>query len=200
MAVTDNFSSRDQSRTLSQNYRRLGLTSRLRGSTGGAEKSTQNPSAAKDPLAIAAAAPRTLIPGTVRVERAADGSIIRVIHPPAGKANPLNDPLNELSSESEAGAAGTERPVAGGKGVVPELEKEASQAVPKRPRQQSKREEEWVRRLVDKHGDGYASMARDGKLNPMQQSEGDIRRRVKRWRESVGGTEDDEHGNDAAQM
>lgn len=53
----------------------------------------------------------------------------------------------------------------------------------RRPRQQSKREEEWVEKLVARHGDNILAMARDKKLNPMQQSEGDIRRRVRIWKE-----------------
>jgi len=47
-----------------------------------------------------------------------------------------------------------------------------------------------VRRLVERHGakeDAYKTMWRDGELNVMQQSEGDIRRRVRRWREGGGG-------------
>ena len=49
-----------------------------------------------------------------------------------------------------------------------------------------------MRRLVERHGgkeDAYKAMWRDGELNVMQQSEGDIRRRVRRWREGGGGGE-----------
>ena len=54
----------------------------------------------------------------------------------------------------------------------------------KRPRKQSRREEEWVERLVEKYGDDVGKMVRDRKLNPMQQSHGDVAKRVKIWRET----------------
>lgn len=53
----------------------------------------------------------------------------------------------------------------------------------RRPRQQSKREEEWVEKLVARHGDNILAMVRDKRLNPMQQSESDIRKRVRIWKE-----------------
>lgn len=70
--------------------------------------------------------------------------------------------------------------------VVRELEKQASIEVKKKPRQQSKREEEWIANLVAMYGEDYARMVRDRKLNPMQQSEGDLRRRIRRWNEQQG--------------
>jgi nucleolar protein 16 len=51
---------------------------------------------------------------------------------------------------------------------------------PKKKRHQSEREREWLGRLVGRYGDDYEAMARDGKLNPMQQTAGDIKRRVQR--------------------
>jgi nucleolar protein 16 len=38
--------------------------------------------------------------------------------------------------------------------------------------------------LVAKHGDNLRAMARDKKLNPMQQTEADLGRRIKKWRAS----------------
>ncbi|KAL8783042.1 MAG: hypothetical protein Q9213_004939, partial [Squamulea squamosa] len=68
--------------------------------------------------------------------------------------------------------------------VVQQLAKQASMAgEKKRPRKQSQREEEWVERLVEKYGDDVGAMVRDRKLNPMQQSKGDIGRRIRMWRE-----------------
>ncbi|KAL8869824.1 MAG: hypothetical protein Q9174_003981 [Haloplaca sp. 1 TL-2023] len=75
-------------------------------------------------------------------------------------------------------------PVEGEQGtVIKELVRQAENAAPKRKRKQSQREEEWVQRLVEKWGEDLGGMARDRKLNPMQQSEGDIGRRVRAWRE-----------------
>ena len=72
-------------------------------------------------------------------------------------------------------------------GVVAELEAQAEEEAAqlsrkKRPRQQSKREEEWIEGLVGKYGDNVGAMAKDRRLNPMQQTEADIARRVGRWR------------------
>lgn len=130
--------------------------------------------------------------GEAKVERDPEtGKILRVIRDEdeievAGRkrrrANPLNDPLNELSDE-EMEAQQVSRA-----GVVPQLEHQADredQAVKsKKPRHLSQREEEWITRLVEKHGDDLAAMVRDRKLNPMQQSEGDLRRRINKWRKA----------------
>ncbi|KAL9007454.1 MAG: hypothetical protein Q9180_009651, partial [Flavoplaca navasiana] len=72
----------------------------------------------------------------------------------------------------------------GGK-VVSQLARIASmEGEKKRPRKQSRREEEWVESLVEKYGDDVGKMVRDRKLNPMQQSHGDIARRVRIWMET----------------
>lgn len=49
-------------------------------------------------------------------------------------------------------------------------------------RVQSGREKDWVEALVERYGEDYRGMAWDRKLNPFQQSEGDIKRRVAKWR------------------
>jgi nucleolar protein 16 len=99
--------------------------------------------------------------------------------------NPLNDSLNELDDEHGTvmpfNALGYTREEGTGSGITESLEELASMGVRKRPRQQSEREDHWINRLVQKHGDNYSAMFRDRKLNPMQQTEGDIQRRIKRW-------------------
>lgn len=65
--------------------------------------------------------------------------------------------------------------------VVKKLEEEASWGV-KRERLQSEREEDWIARLVNKYGDDYVRMARDMKLNPFQQTVGDLKKRVAKWK------------------
>lgn len=186
--------SRNQSLTLSQNYRRLGLTSKLNSRTGGVEKtasalsnSSKPTSTDKDAFSIASKTPTTLIPTEARVERdPTTGAILRVIHPSSGNDNPLNDPLNDLSEE-ESDQIMEDRGQDRSRGIIPELEQQALMEAPKKPRQQSKGEGEWIEKLVEKYGEDYRGMLKDRKLNPYQQSEGDIRRRVKRWKERGGG-------------
>ncbi|KAL1960593.1 hypothetical protein VTO42DRAFT_7172 [Malbranchea cinnamomea] len=191
----------DKKLTLTQNYRRLGLTSRLNVPAGGSEKlpSTSTATGTEDPLHASLVGTRhemKLKPAEARVERdPKTGKILRVIRDDeeeemvevAGKkrrkVNPLDDPLEELPQIGEPvvnGAAPT--------GVVAELERQAAleeEALKKRkPRHQSQREIEWLERLVQKYGDDTRAMARDRKLNPMQQTEADIARRLRKWRET----------------
>ena len=118
------------------------------------------------------------------------GAILWVQNP-SKKANPLDDLLNsdeedEAVDEDEAlrnRVRGSRR----GGGIVSELEESARHEKKKRPRVQSAREREWCERLVKRWGDDWGGMSRDRRLNPMQQSEGDLRRRVELWRGKEGG-------------
>lgn len=114
-----------------------------------------------------------------------------MIHAHTKKANPLNDPLNELESGDEDDADAME----GFEGfsdskeeekneIVRQLEEQALRVAEKKPRKQSVREQEWCQRLAEKWGTDYKSMARDRRLNPMQQNEPDIRRRIEKWVET----------------
>ena len=66
--------------------------------------------------------------------------------------------------------------------IVRELEEMASRPEIKRPRHVSEREAEWLGRLIEKHGDDTGAMARDLRLNPMQQTARDIARRIRKMR------------------
>ena len=79
------------------------------------------------------------------------------------------------------GGAGT-----GANEIVRQLEEQAKMGKEKMNRKQSEREKEWVERLVGRWGEEYGKMARDRRLNPMQQTEADIRRRVEKWRAEGG--------------
>ena len=106
------------------------------------------------------------------------GAIISVQHEKSeGRENPLDDPLNEISDLDDDDAVGGS---AGG--IIPELEEQATYSRPKRPRMQSQREREWIERLVGRWGDEWGGMVRDRRLNPQQQSEGDLKRRVGIWK------------------
>lgn len=171
---------------MSQNYRRLGLLARLKAPTGGTEKrlhATTTRTSPNDPFAIATM--ENAIVSEARVERDADGKIIRIIG--HSKPNPLNDPLNELDDEDdeveeEAGEewGGIEDEYADATDVVKSLLAESRRPDVAKPRHQSEREMEWLGKLVAKHGDDTAAMARDRKLNPMQQTASDIAKRIRK--------------------
>ncbi|RYP27179.1 hypothetical protein DL767_007772 [Monosporascus sp. MG133] len=158
-----------------------------------------------DPFAIASGAESVI--GEARVERDASGRIVRIVEASTSKRgtrrannNPLNDPLAALDSDwSDSEGEGGERDNAAeewggiddgddedGEGttgkIVRQLEAEANRLVEKKPRTQSQREREWVAELVRKHGDDVRAMARDRALNPMQQTEADIARRIRKWK------------------
>jgi nucleolar protein 16 len=185
---------RNQSETLTQNYRRLGLTSRLNSATGGIEKlcpGTESKNSTTSKLAITNAIPKTIAPAEAKVERDPEtGKILRVIHPHK-KPNPLNDPLNSDSEDEEMADDGEEfEGFDGDSGhkekndIVKQLEEQASMGAEKKERRQSEREREWIERLVAKHGEDYQKMARDTRLNPMQQTAADIGKRVSKWKAS----------------
>ncbi|KAI9802653.1 MAG: hypothetical protein M1825_002675 [Sarcosagium campestre] len=196
----------DKTQTVSQNYRRLGLTSRINASTGGTVVSGPAPSALRISSRPTA---EILVPTTARVERGSDGAITRIIHPSQGskkrRPNPLQDPLNDLSDlsgddddadvnnaeeasdEWEGIQAEDALPLGRSTVVVAELERQSQREARRPPRKASAREREWIERLVKRHGDDMRAMFWDRKLNPMQQSEADIKWRVERWRKETGG-------------
>lgn len=184
-----NFDRRRQDETLTQNYRRLGLTSRLNTITGGIEKKqagSESKSSTASKLTIKNAIPKNIAPTEARVERDPEtGKIIRVFHDK--KENPLNDPLNSDDENGEGFEGfGDEEGSIPRNEIVQMLEEQASRAGEKRERQQSEREKEWIERLVKRWGENYSAMVRDRRLNPMQQTEPDIKRRVQKWKEAGG--------------
>ncbi|KAL7937152.1 ribosome biogenesis protein Nop16 [Trichoderma chlorosporum] len=178
----------DKKETLAQNYRRLGLLARLKTPTGGTEKKLSSGSSdavvdasRTDPFAIAATEKSVL--SEAKVERDEQGNIVRII---GRKPNPLNDPLNEIESDEEDGGddheewGGINDDGVGTTDVVKSLIEEARNPVAPKARYLSERETEWLERLVAKYGDDTRAMARDPKLNPMQQTAADIAKRLKK--------------------
>ncbi|KAI0801693.1 ribosome biogenesis protein Nop16 [Xylaria sp. FL0064] len=185
--------------TTMQNYRRLGLVSRLGAPTGGIDRklhsssttssSSSKPPASTTPFAISGVKGKdAAVAAEVQVERDADGKIVRVISTEKRKRpNPLNDPLVEFDTDSEAEVEDEDTEEWGGfegeqNEIVRQLEEEANRPVEKNPRTASTREVEWLQSLVDRHGNDTAAMARDRKLNPMQQTAADIARRIRKWK------------------
>ncbi|CAJ0551968.1 Ff.00g059470.m01.CDS01 [Fusarium sp. VM40] len=180
-AIAKNWNKKE---TMSQNYRRLGLVARLKAPTGGVEKklgATTTRAYPNDPFAVASI--ENAVVSEARVERDADGKIIRIIG--TSKPNPLNDPLNDLDNDSDAeGPAeewgGIEDDDADATDVVKSLLEQSRQPDLPKKRHQSSREKEWLDKLVAKYGDNTAAMAKDRTLNPMQQTASDIARRLRK--------------------
>ncbi|KAF4824267.1 Nucleolar protein 16 [Colletotrichum siamense] len=177
--------------TLTQNYRRLGLTARLRNPTGGVEKTLSQverlKSAKPAPSPFDIAPMEQAVVDEARVERDENGKIVRIHYSKSSRANPLNDPLNDVEADSDEEGEEEETEEWGGiddesrPEVIRLLEKEASRGELKKPRHMSQQEKEWLERLIAKHGDNAEAMARDRKLNPMQQTSADIARRLRRF-------------------
>lgn len=195
----------DKNQTLAQNYARIGLTAKLGKSTGGVEKKADDVikeregGAKEDGLRIDGSRRKAenIEVTEARIERDPEtGAILSVIDDGSVKANPLNDPLNDLDSDSEdsqfAGfdEHGNEQThdasLPAKTDVVEKLEQQANRPVTKYKRRQPEGEVAFVEALVKKYGDDYGKMARDMKINYMQRSEGDLKRRIKKWRESGG--------------
>lgn len=192
---------RDKTQTLVQNYRRLGLTTRLNAPTGGVEKPTGVDGATADRMT----SDSLFITGKdrpdapidaeeIQVERDPEtGKIIRLITDnksdneievagrKVNRNNPLSDPINDIEHKK----VNAQRNVSQSEFIrgleMRALQEEEEASKKRRPRQQSKREEEWIERLVARHGENVKAMVRDRKLNPMQQTEGDIQRRIHKW-------------------
>ena len=180
---------RDRSKTLAQNYRRLGLTPRLQGRSGGTEKGdapSQDPnlpaSRGRDSLSMPDGIPSGHL--EAHVERDPDtGAILQVLKPDVHSSrNPLNDLLNELSDE-EGEEGMRAKPSTG---VLQELELEASRLPKPRTQPVNLWEKEWAEKLVAKYGTDYSRMFRDRRLNPYQRTEADIRKRIARWQGRIG--------------
>ncbi|KAE8154856.1 ribosome biogenesis protein Nop16 [Aspergillus avenaceus] len=193
----------DRNLTLTQNYQRLGLVHKLNTPAGGSERRKTKDGfedAPENSLHIkssAQAATKNITLGETKVERDPEtGKILRVIRPDdqdtmevAGRqvrrSNPLNDPLNDLSDDDREDASAKSNQ---GNTIVQQLERQADQegqgVKAKKPRHLSQREVEWITRLLERHGDNIPAMVRDRKLNPMQQTEGDLRRRIRKFQES----------------
>lgn len=136
-------------------------------------------------------APERVQAEEVEVERDPEtGAILRITGQQTKKENPLNDPLNEIEDSDEEvewngfAMVPERREGENENPVIRQLEEAALNGARKAPRNQSQREQEWVERLVGKYGEDYDRMARDRKLNPMQQTAADIRKRVKKWKAS----------------
>ena len=166
----------DKSLTLQQNYKKLGLRAKLGTLAGGKEQDVKTLSEIK-------AADAASKPSLADIEQTTDPAKI-----PEGEARIIRDPeTNEVTSV----IYGTMKvgPKAETEGesssVIKQLEEYAQKhAQVKKERKPSARENEWLEKLHEKHGDDYDKMMWDKKLNIYQQSAGDLRRRITKWKKA----------------
>ncbi|CAK7895186.1 nucleolar protein 16 [[Candida] anglica] len=169
----------DKSLTLQQNYKRLGLRAKLGHLAGGQEQKVEKLSEIK------------LKKQQKEAEQVKISDIEQTTNPeeiPEGEARLIRDPeTNEVTQVIYGTMKVVRKPeVESTTSVVQQLEEYArknSEIV--RERKQSDRENDWCRSLFEKYGDDYEKMKWDKKLNIYQQSAGDLRRRIMKWKKST---------------
>ncbi|CAN6644647.1 nucleolar protein 16 [Trichomonascus vanleenenianus] len=161
----------DPKLTLQQNYKKLGLRAKLGRPAGGNEKEISLNAVKEEKRK----SEKKLQAGEGRIIRDEEGNVVRIEY---GKAKEHDD----SDAEEEEEWTGFEEETTE---VVKQLEEAAKHALIK-PRVQSEGEQDWISRLVEKHGDDYEAMFWDKKLNVYQQSQGDLKRRVKKWKKQNG--------------
>jgi len=173
----------DKSLTLQQNYKRLGLRAKLGHMAGGVEKKVEsltelrNKKKNKD---------KDDIVTIDKIEHTDDPSKI-----PEGEARIIRDPeTNEVlkviygtmkAEDEESDEDKVDN------SVIKQLEEYAEQhSKVKKERHLSDRESDWLKSLYEKYGDDYEKMKWDKKLNIHQQSAGDLKRRINKWKKGNG--------------
>lgn len=169
-------------------YKKLGIKSKLNHAAGGAEKDFTKPAAIPDQSSISTSTTSTtsttpkkqkLGANEARIERDDAGNVVRIVYGAAAGESATD---SEQDDEEEfKGFDQQEEPTTE---VVRQLEEMARNAPPPVPRVQSEREQDWIGDLVEKHGEDYEAMKWDKKLNVYQQSAGDLRRRILKWKKS----------------
>lgn len=202
----------DYSQTLAQNYKRLGLKAKL-GSAAGGQEADLSSKIMKNSLVRAqtiadldsddedvddgtASAdyinPEELnsdgefdekkIPaGEARIKRDSSGKVVKVIY--GTKKFDIDQSVEVLKKEQQSTNAQKDESKTQ---VVQQLEEYANRPIVRQERVESGREDEWLEKLYKKHGSNYKKMFFDVKLNIYQQSEGDLKRRVEKWKARKG--------------
>lgn len=185
----------DYSLTLKQNYKNLGLRAQLQRPAGG-EEADYSKDQTKDPLVKPEIEDESdededenqendasgneeefdasKIPeGEARIKRDENGNVLEVIYGQMKNSDTFEGEQQD-ENQAEDESSKTE--------VVKQLEEIANAPRAKKERSMSSREEEWLERLYNKHGDNYRKMFFDRRLNIYQQSEGDLRKRIRGWK------------------
>lgn len=110
-----------------------------------------------------------------RIIRDDNGNVVEIIY---GKSIESDDEDKEIGQDLEVDDNQPE-------GIRRLIELSKQEEV-KKGREQSEREVDWIAELVAKHGDDYEAMKWDKKLNIYQQTVGDLRKRVTKWKKTQG--------------
>lgn len=177
----------DKSLTLKQNYKRLGLRAKLGRSAGGDERKVESLSELQAKREKNQKNQLKHVPTVSEIENLDDPSRI-----PEGEARLIRDPeTNEVIKviygtmkvdDNDESEEEIENP-----SVIKQLEEYAEKnSKIKKERHQSERENDWIKSLYEKYGDDYDKMKWDKKLNIYQQSAGDLKRRIIKWKKANG--------------
>ncbi|KGQ95951.1 nucleolar protein 16 [Candida albicans P87] len=177
----------DKSLTLKQNYKRLGLRAKLGRSAGGDERKVESLSELQAKREKNQKNQSKHVPTVSEIENLDDPSRI-----PEGEARLIRDPeTNEVIKviygtmkvdDNDESEEEIENP-----SVIKQLEEYAEKnSKIKKERHQSERENDWIKSLYEKYGDDYDKMKWDKKLNIYQQSAGDLKRRIIKWKKANG--------------
>ncbi|KAI5948729.1 NOP16 [Candida theae] len=173
----------DKSLTLQQNYKRLGLRAKLGHMAGGVEKKVETLTDLRNKKKNKDKGDAVTID---EIEHTDDPSKI-----PEGEARIIRDPetkevikviygtMKVVEEESDDEKVDNS--------VIKQLEEYAEQhSKVKKERHLSDRESDWLKSLYEKYGDDYEKMKWDKKLNIYQQSAGDLKRRINKWKKANG--------------
>lgn len=175
----------DKSLTLQQNYKRLGLRAKLGHMAGGVEQKVETLTELRNKKKNKGNNNETV---TIdEIEHTDDPAKI-----PEGEARIIRDPkTNEVlkviygTMKVEDEEDNDDEKV--DNSVIKQLEEYAEQhSKVKKERHLSDRESDWLKSLYEKYGDDYEKMKWDKKLNIYQQSAGDLKRRINKWKKANG--------------
>jgi len=115
-----------------------------------------------------------ILEGEARIVKDDSGKIINVVY---GTMKPFDIDMSiEQLKKKNSMQPKTE--------VIKLLEEEAIKPVVRKERHFSAREDEWISKLVSKHGENYKKMVMDKKLNIYQQTEAALRNKIIKWKKA----------------
>ncbi|PCH38256.1 hypothetical protein WOLCODRAFT_130795 [Wolfiporia cocos MD-104 SS10] len=170
----------DRKKTVRQNYAALGLAASLNPTQSGGAEPAQAESRAAAPAQTQGAEPAAGAPvprGFGRIVRDADGNVVGVELPDEEEARRAPATAEDVPDvRADAQLAAWVAPRAGG-AALEEMSRAGGRRV---ARHASAGERAVLRRLVARHGEDVAAMARDRRLNADQRTAGELRRAIRR--------------------